>query len=408
VGKHKKECLNCGKEITGWALSCECQSFLRANYINSFKTQDLPGMWKYIDWLPCNRPLNTTSGPVTYKSSGFAKELGLKNLFISFNGYWPEKNALNMTCSFKDLEASPTVSFAMDHGINSLLIASAGNTARAFAHVANNTDFKVYLVVPEPYLYRLWTPEEQSKNVHLIAVKGDYLDAINIGGRITTEQEIPQEGGAKNIARRDGMGTVMLDAANSIGRIPDHYFQAIGSGTGGIACWEMAKRLECCEWDNNLRLHLSQNLPFVPIFNAWLAGRNKIIDDDMPNAKESIAQLYSTVLSNRNPPYSIQGGVYDALKDTNGKMYAISNDKAKEAKKLFESKEEIDTLKAADIAVASLIQAVENDQIPKNDIVLLNITGGGLIRLKEDKDLFQITPNIVIEEYDELKNYNYL
>jgi cysteate synthase len=399
--------LNCGKEVTGWTLSDDCHSFLRANYIDSFKTQDLPGMWKYIDWLPCSKPVNTKSGPVTYKSSNFAKELGLENLYISFNGYWPEKNAFNMTCSFKDLEASPTVSYAMDNGIKSLLIASAGNTARAFAHVSNNADFKVYLVVPEPYLYRLWTSEEQGENIHLIAVKGDYLDAINIGAQITKEQNIPQEGGAKNIARRDGMGTVMLDAANTIGRIPDHYFQAIGSGTGGIACWEMANRLECCGWDNKLKLHLSQNLPFVPIYHAWLAKRKKIIPEDMPNAKESIEQLYSTVLSNRNPPYSIQGGVYDALQDTDGEMYAITNDKAKEAKKLFESTEEIDTLNAADIAVASLLQAVENKKIPKHDTVLLNITGGGLNRLKEDRDVFQIDPNIVIEKYEDLKEYNY-
>ena len=43
------------------------------------------------------------------------------------------------------------------------------------------------------------------------------------------------EGGAKNVARRDGMGTTVLSAVTTIGEIPDAYFQAVGSGTGAIA-----------------------------------------------------------------------------------------------------------------------------------------------------------------------------
>ena len=76
------------------------------------------------------------------------------------------------------------------------------------------------------------------------------------------------EGGARNIARRDGMGTVMLDAALTIGKMPDHYFQAVGSGTGGISVWEAAIRLRA---DGRFgqkipKLQLAQNLPFVPMF----------------------------------------------------------------------------------------------------------------------------------------------
>jgi len=50
-------------------------------------------------------------------------------------------------------------------------------------------------------------------------------------------------GGARNIARRDGMGTTVLSAADCIGRIPDVYFQAVGSGTGAIAAHEANERL---------------------------------------------------------------------------------------------------------------------------------------------------------------------
>lgn len=59
----------------------------------------------------------------------------------------------------------------------------------------------------------------------------DYTDAINLAGRIAKLPGMVSEGGARNVARRDGMGTMMLDAAVTIGKMPDHYFQAVGSGT---------------------------------------------------------------------------------------------------------------------------------------------------------------------------------
>ena len=404
--KYKVKCLNCGKEVTGWTLTCSCNSLLRAYYNNAFEVKNLPGMWKYLDWLPCEKPLDTKVGPVTYKSEGLAKELGLNNLYISFNGYWPEKSAYNMTCSFKDLEASPTVSRALDHGVKALLISSAGNTARAFAHVSNITGFEIYLLVPEAYLFRMWTPGKPNENIHLIAVKGDYLDAITLRNQYSEVKGIPIEGGVKNVARRDGMGTVMLDGACAIGKIPKHYFQAIGSGVGAIACWEMALRLRENGWQNWTKLNLSQNSPFVPIYHAWRAGRGEVLPEDMQNAEESIKEVYSTVLTNRKPPYSVKGGVYDALKDTNGEMYAVTNVEAEEAGKVFESSEGIDPLPAANIAIASLIQAVNENKIETNDTILLNVTGGGLKRLKEDYELNYIKPKIVVENIQDLSNFN--
>lgn len=89
----------------------------------------------------------------------------------------------------------------------------------------------------------MWTIVPPGR-ITLIAVKGDYLDAIQMAEKVQSRKGFTPEGGARNIARRDGMGTVMLDAAVTIGRTPDHYFQAAGSGTGGISAWEASLRLK--------------------------------------------------------------------------------------------------------------------------------------------------------------------
>ncbi|MFX0078623.1 MAG: cysteate synthase [Candidatus Hermodarchaeota archaeon] len=385
-------CQTCHKELKGYALSCHSSSLLRTEFTNSLTLQPLPGLWRFIDWLPCSKPLSTKAGSVTFRSNGLAKELGLKNLYLAFTGYWPEREAWNLTGSFKDLESNPTIARAKENGVASLVVASVGNTARAFGHLANQAEFDVYLVVPESGLDMLWTPEPPTEKIHLLVIKGDYNDAIHFADQFSQTRKAMPEGGVKNVARRDGMGTVMLDGAFTMKRLPDHYFQAIGSGTGAIGSWEMAMRLKNQGWRGDLTFHLSQNAPFVPIYNAWQAGRRQIKPADMPNAKQSIEQLHALVLSNRTPPYSIQGGVYDTLTNTHGQMYSVTNKEARQAGKKFKHLEGVDLLPAAEVAVASLIQAVENEKISKSDYILLNVTGGGLKRLEKDFGFHKIEP----------------
>ncbi len=78
----------------------------------------------------------------------------------------------------------------------------------------------------------------------------------------------------------------------------------------------------------------------------------------------------------------------------------MSNNEARRAARLFEELEGIDIVPAAGVAAASLMQAVVNGSINDSDVVLLNVTGGGLQKLKEDKDCYQIRPDIRITTPD--------
>lgn len=401
--KYNLICTDCSSVYFEDRLKCDTDgALLRSNYINKqLNLKNVPGMGRFHDWLPVHEIIDTDSGPVTYNSTELAAELGLNNLYISFNGYWPEKGAFIKTCSFKELEAFPTMQKIKSSG-RSLVLASAGNTARAFAHVSALTGVKVYIVVPASGMPRMWMPEEPGDSIHVIRMgeNCDYTDSIHLSERIAALPGMQAEGGARNIARRDGMATVMLDASVTMKRLPDHYFQAVGSGTGGIAAWEASLRLLA---DGRFgmklpQLHLVQNLPFAPMTNAWNAGRRDIIKDiDMPHPKKLIHEMYADILSNREPPYSVKGGVYDAMKSTNGTMYGISNSEAKAARKLFESVEGIDIFAPAGVAVAALIKAVESGKVEKDQHISLNITGGGLKRLERDQELYDIEPSTYAE-----------
>ena len=64
-------------------------SLVRAVYANKQFTprKELDGLYRYAEWLPIKRTLKNSCAPVTYKSRGLAKEMGLKNLYITFSGY---------------------------------------------------------------------------------------------------------------------------------------------------------------------------------------------------------------------------------------------------------------------------------------------------------------------------------
>ena len=63
------------------------------------------GAFRFWKWLPIRRRLSGAAGPVAFRSTSLGPLLGLENLFIIFNGWWPERGALMETCSFKELEA---------------------------------------------------------------------------------------------------------------------------------------------------------------------------------------------------------------------------------------------------------------------------------------------------------------
>ncbi len=382
-------------------LSCpeaHSPSLLRAVYAEKRLVihPELSGVFRYADWLPIRRTLAGVPGPVAYRSDGLASALGLSNLFVVFSGYWPERGALMETCTFKELEAQAVCGRIPAGWGSSLVVSSAGNTGRAFLQACSRAGIAALIVVPEHCMPLLWSTGGRGPFVRLAAVGGeaDYADAIQAGSLIAQTDGYSAEGGARNVARRDGMGTTVLAAAEAAGVIPDHYFQAVGSGTGAIAAWEASLRLlEDGRFGyKKMKLHLAQNIPFTPMTDAWRAGSRRLPEIDEAKARRDSKAVRAPVLTNRAPPYSVAGGLYDALSDCDGLMYRISNTEAERAGRLFEDREGCDIDPAAEVAVAALVQAVEAGRIGARSVVALNVTGGGRKKIEATGRVKRLEP----------------
>ena len=388
----------------GWALGdpeCKEPSLIRAIYEKKqieFGPEEW-GIYQFADWMPIRRMLKGSAATVTYKSEKLGAKLGLPNLYIAFSGWWPEKGAGMSTCSFKETEAYSVCARIPDGEKRVLVVASAGNTARAFAKVCSENNIPLLLSVPEENISALWFEKPLNDCVKLIcSPKGtDYFDAIALGAVACTSPMFFAEGGAKNVARRDGMATTVLSAAKALGRIPDAYFQAIGSGTGTIAAWEANLRLieDGRFGSHKMKLFPSQNVPFLPMYDAWKAGSQPLLPMDDEKARVQALEIDAKVLSNRRPPYSLRGGVYDALRDAGGDVECATNADIAAMKQLFLDTEGIDIHEAAAVALQGMINAFEAGKLPREATAMLNITGGGQARFQREHKCHYPQPSLI-------------
>lgn len=362
--------------------------------------ENASGIFRYRCWLPSRRSIAQAARSTIFRSKALCATLGLPNLWIAFSGYWPDRGANLQTATFKELEAYGVLSRLPAESFRVLVVASAGNTAAAFARAGSENNVPCLIVLPESGMKKMMFDVALNQCVKVICLTGGatYADAIALAEKISQQEGFISEGGVKNVGRRDGMATVMLSAAETIGQLPDYYFQAIGSGAGAIAAHEAAKRLIA---DSRFgfklpRLMLSQNLPFAPIYDSWKRLSRNFVEIDPERARELSSKILATVLSNQHPPYSVVGGVCDVLSESRGDMFAIRNEEVLRALELFEKCEGIDIEPAAGVALASLIEAVRTGQVSHEALVLLHITGGGARRRAQDKALHLAVPDLQI------------
>jgi cysteate synthase len=394
-------CSYCGRQYDDDGLILDCSAnhvpaLLRTQYADSEFNPftDREGLFRYQRWLPVTGTQQDTGRTIVYRSSGLAGRLRLPNLWIAFSGFWPERGATLETATFKELEACTVLGRLSGLGVI-LTVASAGNSGAAFAWACSRRQLPCLIIIPEKGLRRFKFRDSLNPCVNIVVIDdGDYPDAIDLAAAVSRIPTFLPEGGVKNVGRRDGLATVLLSAFEEMKQLPSYYFQAVGSGTGGIATLEAAKRVRNAANDMVLpRLMLCQNLPFTPIFDAWRMNLRSPqgSTDDFRNA---IKQVYADELTNWMPPFATRGGVHDSLTESHGDVLVTSNAAAQLAANTFLELEGIDIEPAAGVAVACLQDAVAQGRVEREAVVLLNITGGGRRRLARDYSLVPAEPKL--------------
>jgi threonine synthase len=372
-------CRECSREYPKKALYvCEyCFGSLEATYdyegIRKVLTREkiLKGtksLWRYRELLPIDG--EPTAGfysgftPLV-KAEILARELGVQELYVK------DDSVCHPTWSFKDRVVAVALSRARELGFDTVACASTGNLANSVAANAAWAGFQRYIFIPAN-LEKAKIVGSLVYSPNLIAVNGNY-DDVN---RLCAEIAAKYRWGFVNINLRayyaEGSKTLGFEIAEQLGwRTPHHLVAPAASGSLITKIWKAFKEWEKLGLlDHNLqtKIYCAQPEGCSPIATAIETKADVI----KPVKPVTIAK--SLAIGNPADGYYAK----DVVEQSKGLAAIVSDDEIREGIKLLARTEGIFTETAGGVTVAAAKKLIEQGKIPRNESIVLAITGNGL------------------------------
>ena len=324
-------------------------------------------MWRYQELLPLSvDPTVGTNVGFTplIRSEGLARALGVRELYL-------KNDAVNHpTLSFKDRVVSVALSKAKEFGFQIVACASTGNLANSVAALAAAGGFKSYIFVP----YDL----EQGKilgtliyGTNLIGIRGSY-DEVN---RLCSEIAENYGWAFVNINIRpfyaEGSKTFGFEIAEQLGwKVPQHVIVPMAGGSLITKIWKGFKELEAIGLlgEVHTKIYGAQASGSNPIVAAFKAG----LDWIKPQRPQTIAK--SLAIGNPADGYY----ALKTIRESGGWAEDVTDEEIVEGMKLLAQTEGIFTETAGGVTVGVTKKLIEQGIIPRDESILISITGNGL------------------------------
>ncbi len=349
-------------------------------------------LWRYKDLLPVEHPKTGFHSGFTplKRADRLAKELGCTNL-------WIKDDSCNYpTYSYKERVVSVAISKAIEFGFDTVGCASTGNLANSTAAHAAQAGIRCFVMIPHDL--------EQGKVLGslifgptMVRIRGNY-DDVN---RLCTEIADKYGWAIVNVNLRpyytEGAKTFGFEIAEQLGwRLPQHTVVPTAGGTilpKIYKAYQEFIKLGLVE-DNKPKIYSAQAEGCNPVVTAIKAGSDIIV----PQKPNTIAK--SIAIGNPADGYY----AYQVVKESGGWGESATDREIVEAIKLLAKLEGIWTEPAGGTTLAAAIKLIQSGRIPKDESIVISITGNGLKTLETvQNDLVQ--PAVIepkLSEFDKL------
>ncbi len=340
-------------------------------------------LWRYKDLLPVEKPVTGFHSGFTplRKADRLAKELGCSNL-------WIKDDSCNYpTYSYKERVVSVAISKAVEFGFDTVGCASTGNLANSTAAHAAQAGIKCYVMIPHDL--------EQGKVLGslifgptMVRIKGNY-DDVN---RLCTEIADKYGWAIVNVNLRpyytEGAKTYGFEIAEQFGwKLPQHTVVPTAGGTilpKIFKAYQEFITLGLVE-DNKPKIYSAQAAGCNPVVTALHKGSD-IIEPQKPN---TIAK--SIAIGNPADGYYAA----NVVRDSGGWGESATDREIVDAIKLLAKTEGIWTEPAGGTTLAATIKLIQQGRIPRDESIVVSITGNGLKTLEVVAD--ELPYPVVIE-----------
>jgi threonine synthase len=325
-------------------------------------------MWRYRELLPLDGEPTVgaqVGGTPLVRANRLAEALGVDTL-------WIKNDAVNFpTLSFKDRVVSVALSKARELGFQTVGCASTGNLANSVAANAAAAGLESYIFVPAD-LEPTKILATAIYGARVITVSGTY-DQVN---RLCSEVAMEYGWGLVNVNLRpfyaEGSKTVGYEIAEQLGwRTPQHVVSPMAGGSliGKIhKAFHELHRIGLLD-QPACKIHGAQATGCNPISNAVKKG----LDSHIPvRAPKTIAK--SLAIGDPADGYFAA----KVIRETGGWAEDVSDEEIAEAMALLGRTEGIFAETAGGVTVAVTRKLIEQGRIPRDEEIVICITGNGL------------------------------
>jgi threonine synthase len=341
-------------------------------------------MWRYRELLPLDG--EPTVGPQVggtplIRADRLAEELGVEKL-------WIKNDAVNFpTLSFKDRVVSVALSKAREFGFRTVGCASTGNLANSVAANSAAAGLEAYILVPAD-LERTKILGTSVFGPKLVLVEGTY-DEVN---RLCSQIALKFKMGIVNVNLRpyyaEGSKTFGFEIADDLGwRVPQHVVcpMAGGSLIGKIhKAFQELKQVGLVS-DATCSMHGAQATGCNPISDAVKNNRQRHKPVRKPNT-------ICKSLAIGDPA----DGFFAAklIHEAGGWAEDATDAEISDCMLLLARTEGIFAETAGGVTVAVARKLIEQGRIPRNEEIVLCITGNGLKTQEAVADVVEEAPTI--------------
>ena len=324
-------------------------------------------MWRYRELLPMRGEDRVSLGePITPLDDvqRLGHTLGIEHLRVKDEGLLP-------TGTFKARGAAVGVTRAVELGVRTLALPTAGNAGAAWAAYGARAGIRVVVVMPET------TPEvivretaAYGADVYLVA--GSIADAGAVVRRSCERFGWYDASTLREPYRIEGKKTMGFELAEQLGwRVPDVIIYPTGGGVGLIGMWKAFDELAAIGWIDGKRPRFvaAQADGCAPIVKAFEEGREE--SDPWPEPRTFAAGI-------RVPKALGDFIVLRALRATGGTAVSVSEADIARAMRVAGEREGMLVCPEGGAALAAAGRLRADGWIAQDDEVVVFNTGTGL------------------------------
>lgn len=377
------KCTSCG-ELMGdeFRSFCKCGGMIDVEYrLDRVRLVESSNPYvRFAGLLPVmatdeRLPRNASYTPTIHAKS-LGSHLGLPSLYL-------KNETVRPTGTTKDHMAAVSLAFLWERGVRGFCTSSTGNSSTAYAHAIRAfPDMTLHLFTAENFVSRVQHADHPQVR-HFGLRDASFVEASDYAGVYAREHQLVYERGFFNLGRREGLKMAYLEACDQVPGPIDWYVQAVSSAMGVYGADKGAKELRAIGHIDRLpKLLCAQQESCSPMVRAHKDGRSAIQACHIVPRPAGIAEAIL-----RGDPSRVYPYVRQIVIESGGDFVSVTEDEIRRTRKMIEELEGVSPCFSASTAVAGLIKQVSAGRFPRQETVLVNLTGSDRPRTEPDQGI---------------------